>query len=66
MRRQRADLVDEMEAEMARTRSETSADRIPLEELSVQPRKTDIAVAELVLAWTPLRIGAVGDWPPAC
>jgi len=65
LRQQRADLDDEMEAEIARIRNETSAEAIPLDEVPVQPRKADIAVSEVVLAWTPWSVGADGDCQPA-
>ncbi len=65
LRRKYEDLEDQFEADKARIQIETSADRIPLEELPVQPRKADIAVAEVVLAWTPWSVGPSGDCQPA-
>jgi hypothetical protein len=49
----RRTIEDEVEAELERIRLESSPDRLQLEELEVPPRKTDVVVDDVVLAWVP-------------
>ena len=46
-------LEEEVSAELDRIRLESSPDRLELEQMEIPPRKTDIAVDEVVLAWVP-------------
>ncbi|MFM7245220.1 MAG: helicase HerA domain-containing protein [Planctomycetaceae bacterium] len=47
-------LEDDVEAELDRIRLEADPNAIALEPIEVPPRKTDLAVEEVVLAWTPV------------
>jgi hypothetical protein len=46
-------LEEEVSTELERIRLESSPDLLELQELEIPPRKTDIAVDEVVLAWVP-------------
>jgi hypothetical protein len=46
-------LEEEVSAELERIRLESSPERLELEQMEIPPRKTDIAVDEVVLAWVP-------------
>jgi hypothetical protein len=46
-------LEEEVSTELERIRLESSPDRLELQELEIPPRKTDIAVDDVVLAWVP-------------
>jgi hypothetical protein len=46
-------IEDEVAAELERIRLESSPERVRLEELEIPPRKTDIVVDDVVLAWVP-------------
>jgi hypothetical protein len=55
-----ADLNKECESAIAALESTLDPQKIQLRELSVAPRKTDIAVGNVVLLWSPWRTGADG------
>jgi hypothetical protein len=55
-----ADLNKELEAAIAQLDTRLDAQRIALRELSLAPRKSDVAVGKVLLLWTPWRIGADG------
>lgn len=64
-RQQLADLNAQVEAETAALAATYSDAALELRELRVAPRKTDIAVANVALAWVPYRSGADGFPVPA-
>ena len=55
-----ADLDKELAASIAALDTRLDAQNIALRELSVAPRKSDIAVGKVLLLWTPWRIGSDG------
>jgi hypothetical protein len=55
-----ADLDKELQASIAALETRLDAQSIALRELSLAPRKTDIAVGKVLLLWTPWRVGADG------
>lgn len=55
-----AKLEAEFQEEVAKIEHKSAADQLPLEEVPVQPRKTDIAVGTVCLLWTPWHVGADG------
>jgi hypothetical protein len=65
LRRQRDALVQEVEAEVDSLQATLDPARIGLEALEVAPRKSDIDVAPLTVAWEPWRRGADGFLVPA-
>jgi len=65
LRRQRDELVQEVEAEVGALRATLDPASMRLETLEVAPRKADIDVAPLIVAWEPWRRGADGFLVPA-
>jgi hypothetical protein len=61
-----ADLNKECEAAIASLDVALDAQRIPLQSVSLAPRKTDIAVGKVQLLWTPWRTGTDGFPVQAC
>ena len=59
------ELDTEFHAEIAKIQSEMSSENLDLESLSVQPRKADINVEKVVLAWLPWYTAADGSLQPA-
>ncbi len=61
--------LDELEAEfqksLAAVKEQFQPENIQLEELTVKPRKSDIAVQDVALAWTPWTVDASGIAQPA-
>jgi hypothetical protein len=55
-----ADLNKECEAAIAALATSLDPQGVKLREVSVAPRKTDIAVGSVMLLWTPWRVGADG------
>jgi hypothetical protein len=53
LKQQLADLESEVEVEINRIKEAYQAESLPLEEVSVRPRKTDIRVEELSVVWLP-------------
>jgi len=60
-----ADAQREVEAEAAKLESSLDAGTIALRTIEVPARKSDIAVGEVALVWTPWRAGADGFPAPA-
>jgi hypothetical protein len=60
-----ADLNKECEAAIAALQTALDPQQVVLREVSVAPRKTDIAVGKIMLLWTPWRTGADGFPTPA-
>ena len=65
LRRRRAELEQEIEAEVASLSASLDAAAVDLETVSVAPRKSDVAVGRLLLCWEPWRTGADGFEAPA-
>lgn len=58
---QKLDALDkELQASLAALEARLDPQSVPLRELPVAPRKSDIAVGKVVLLWTPWRSGADG------
>ena len=53
-------LEAEFQEETAQIEHKSAADQLPVEEVSVQPRKTDIAIGTVCLLWTPWHVGVDG------
>ena len=60
LREQHAALVKEVEAEAEKLAASLDAGLVALERISITPRKSDIAIGEVRLAWEPWRTGADG------
>jgi hypothetical protein len=59
-------LEQEFQSEVAALReSSASVDSLELKEVKIRPRKTDIAVDQVALVWSPWKIGADGIAEPA-
>jgi hypothetical protein len=65
VRQQRADLQRQFETEAAALESALDASAAPVRKVQVSPRKSDIAIGEVALVWTPWRKGADGFPAPA-
>ena len=59
------EMEEEFKQEIAEMESAINIDEIELEELSVRPRKTDIAISKLALVWLPWRVDSTGIAEPA-
>jgi hypothetical protein len=60
LRQQRDGVSAEFETEVAGLAGEYSREAMTIESVEVAPRKADIAVDRVALAWTPYRVGADG------
>lgn len=58
------DLNAEFEAESAKIRASMPEEELVLEEIAVRPKKTDIVVTKLALAWTPWVVSGDGTTLP--
>jgi hypothetical protein len=65
LRQQAADLDAEYQAEIANIQAGQGAEGLVFDEVLVRPKKTDIAVTRLALAWTPWIVAADGMAHPA-
>jgi hypothetical protein len=65
VRRQRAELQGQLEAEIAAIERALDVASAPVREVQVSPRKADIAIGEVALVWMPWRAGADGFPAPA-
>lgn len=65
LKQQMVDLNDEFEAETTKIQEGTAADDLEFEELLVKPKKTDITITKVSLAWTPWHVTSGGDGTPA-
>jgi len=65
LRARHAALVKEVEAEVEQLAASLDPQSIVLEHISLTPRKSDIAIGEIRLAWEPWRAGADGFPAPA-
>jgi len=59
-----SELETELEAELEAVRSAYAPESVKLESLAVPPRKSDIVIHRLSLAWAPWRRTGTGDWIP--
>jgi hypothetical protein len=64
-KKQLADAEAEFQEETEKLESSTAPDALSVVEFTVSPRKSDIAVGNLLLAWTPWRAGSDGVPAPA-
>jgi len=64
-RDQLAALNTDMQADLDRVKQTTDPSAITLERLELKPRKGDIVVGTLALAWTPWVVGGDGLGRPA-
>jgi hypothetical protein len=55
-----AKLEAEFQEELARIEQMVAVDRLALEDVSVQPRKTDLAIGTVALLWTPWYVASDG------
>jgi hypothetical protein len=62
---QLADTEAEFQAEVEKLQTASAPEALEIAELAVAPRKADIAVGNLLLAWTPWRAGSDGVPVPA-
>lgn len=60
-----ADLERDFEDDLDTVRAEHDEDQYPIDEKVVRPRKSDLSVDELVVAWTPWRVGDDGVAEPS-
>jgi hypothetical protein len=60
LRTRLADMEDEFRGEAARIQQEFEPEGIEIREILIRPRKTDIAVGDLALVWTPWRMSRDG------
>jgi hypothetical protein len=64
-RKQLADAEAEFQEETEKLQAAVAPDTLSVAEFTVPPRKSDIAVGNLLLAWTPWRTGSDGVPAPA-
>jgi hypothetical protein len=64
-KKQLADAEAEFQEETEKLEASTAPDELAVVEFTVPPRKSDIAVGNLLLAWTPWRAGSDGVPAPA-
>ncbi|HEY7754315.1 MAG TPA: DUF87 domain-containing protein [Steroidobacteraceae bacterium] len=62
---QRDELMKGIEQEAAELTATLDASRVPLDRLRIAPRKSDIAIGRMAIAWEPWRAGADGFPRPA-
>jgi hypothetical protein len=62
---ERDELLKRIEQEAAALTASLDAASIPLEKIRVAPRKSDIAIGRIALAWEPWRAGTDGFPRPA-
>ena len=60
------ELKKQCDAEAARIAAALDPAAVSLADIEASPRKSDIAVGEIALAWVPWRMGAEGFPAPAC
>jgi len=65
LRERYAALVREVEIEAEKLAASLDPDSIRLERISLTPRKSDIAIGDIRLAWEPWHMGADGFPAPA-
>lgn len=63
--RQRAELDQEISAEVARIEADSDARRLQIESLQLGPRKADLSVEPIVLLWVPWLVDGTGAARPA-
>lgn len=55
------ELNRQFEAEATTLLEGASPDSVPIEEISIAPKKTDISVVDLAVCWTPWKVDAAGN-----
>jgi hypothetical protein len=59
-------LQQEFDTESADLQGRLATDCVPVDTVTVRPRKSDITVGAVGIVWTPWRVGADGVAEPAC
>ncbi len=59
-----ADLDAEFNAELAKLEAALDPATLQLEQVAVQPKKSDITVQQVVFAWVPWSLSSDGKWNP--
>ena len=59
------DLDTQFQAEAAKILEGANPDALQLEEIALSPKKTDITVTQLTLAWVPWIVDGLGNGKPA-
>ena len=65
LQRKYAELEAEFQEEVGRLDATLRPEALAIERLPIRPRKADITVEQVVLAWTPWKVGAHGRPEPA-
>jgi hypothetical protein len=65
LRIEHAELEMKIQHDVARIAPPLRPEAVKLEPLPIRPRKADITVEQVVLAWTPWKVGTVGGPEPA-
>jgi hypothetical protein len=65
LRQRKAELEAKVKAELEEAAGRLDPASVPLREVAVTPRKSDLAIGEVALVWTPWRRGADGFPAPA-
>jgi hypothetical protein len=65
LRQRKAELEAKVKAELDEVAGRLDPTSVPLREVAVTPRKSDLAIGEVALVWTPWRRGADGFPAPA-
>ncbi|HEX4954104.1 MAG TPA: ATP-binding protein [Thermoanaerobaculia bacterium] len=65
LQQQHADLAAELERELAELSARYDATTAPLETVEIRPRKSDVEVRQVTLAWAPWRRRPAGGREPA-
>jgi hypothetical protein len=60
LRQRKAELEAKVKAELDEAAGRLDPASVPLREVAVTPRKSDLAIGEVALVWTPWRRGADG------
>ncbi len=55
------ELNSQFETEATALLEGASPDSVPIEEISIAPKKTDISVVDLAVCWTPWKVDAAGN-----
>ena len=63
---QRTELEQQIADDVAHLDATLGADRMQLERLQVRPRKSDVVVEPVTLAWMPWYVDQTGAATPAC
>jgi hypothetical protein len=65
LKQQLLDLNEEFETQIAKIQEGSAADDLAFEEVLLKPKKTDITITKVALAWTPWCVTPSGESTPA-